>query len=269
MTDYKISKLYIHPIKSLHYVEVESFNVVENGAEFDRQWMIIDENDRFITQRTVPRMALIQPTIQEENLVINIPKESPRVHDIEEFEGEPRIATIWKDLCSVVEVSSETSEKLSRFLDTPVKLVRMAPRSSRKLNERYTGDNHRHINFQDSQPFLIISESSLSVLNSKLKEPLPMNRFRPNIVISGSIEAHDEDKWKEIKIGDLSLQFSKLCTRCTITSTDQETGERKDREPLTTLKTYRMTDKGISFGAYFIHQNFGKITLGDTVEIQQ
>src|SRR5262249_19187395 len=152
---------------------------------------------------------------------------------------------------------------LSDYLGQKCRLVRMADFTVRRLDERYAKDGE--VGFADGYPFLLISEASLSDLNERLAEPVPMNRFRPNIVTSGS-GSYAEDRWKTIRIGTLEFRVVKPCDRCVITTVNQSTGD-KGIEPLRTLATYRKSEAGVIFGQNLVHQGTGSIYVGDSIEI--
>ena len=135
----------------------------------------------------------------------------------------------------------------------------------RPVNPMYAHSENDQVGFADGYPILLLSEASLDDLNSRLETPLPMNRFRPNIVVTNT-EHYAEDTWKTIRIGDITLDIVKPCARCAITTTNQDTAER-GKEPLKILSTYRNHEHGVIFGQNIIHRNQGQINIGDTVEI--
>lgn len=243
---------------------MQSSRVVERGFEFDRRFMIIDEENVFITQRAYPRMALIKTEIDSDWLVLsNDGNTSVRVPLIPQTDSLFPV-TIWQHTIPAASVSHEADEWLGSFLGIRCRLVYMPNVSKRPVPSEFVqGDEI--VSFADGFPFLLISQESLDDLNGRLPTPLPMNRFRPNIVITGS-NAFAEDEWRTIEIGRVRLRSAKLCERCSITTVDERTGIRGD-EPLRTLATYRNRGGGVTFGQNLIHETTGIIQVGDALTV--
>lgn len=265
MTQPFVSELYIHPIKGMHRIALETMPIGKTGPENDRRWMVIDKEGKFISQRTHPKLALIRPELMNNTIVLKLPELEEKITLESVDAGKTINAEIWKDTCRVVEVSKETSLKISDFLEISCRLVGFAKDERRIVNSRYARTPQDQVSFTDGFPFLVISQESLDDLNHRLAEPVGMERFRPNIVVKGATP-FAEDNWKRIRIGSMILEGVKLCSRCNVTTVNQETGV-KGKEPLRTLARYRNTEKGIMFGMNMIHHAQGVINLHDPVEI--
>jgi uncharacterized protein YcbX len=242
-----IASLHIYPVKSCRGIALETSPVGERGLAFDREWMIVDGDGRFVTQRELPRLALVEPSLTSVALELRAPG-CGRLAVPFRTDGAARPVTVWHDSFPAVDQGDEAAAWLSSALQVPLRLVRFDVAVRRHCNVTYAGDSGAHTAFADAYPLLILSEASLADLNSRLEEPLPMNRFRPNIVLSG-VDAYDEDHIDEIRVGGLALKLVKRCTRCQITTTDQGTAS-VGVEPLSTLAGYRMNAElgGVTFG---------------------
>jgi uncharacterized protein YcbX len=253
----------VYPIKACRGVRVHEWPVVERGFDADRRWMIVDESGMFLTQREVPRLALVSVAFEAGSLRVSRPGSSPlllpRSYDV----GPARSVRIWNDL-SLGCAHSAGSTWFSEFLGAPHELVYMPDTAHRAVNPARArpGDI---VSFADGYPFLLTSEASLADLNRRLAEPIPMERFRPNIVVSGG-EAFAEDEYKSLRLGELTFRAAKRCDRCSVTTVDVETGER-GKEPLRTLATYRLWDSKVWFGMNLIHDGPGVLRVGDTVHV--
>lgn len=262
-----LSEISVYPIKSLGGILMEDALIQERGLQFDRRWMLIDENNEFLTQREFPRMALLETKTQNENLLVY---ESERQKSIElrPANKEPISVKIWSSRVKADVYPSEVNNWFSEFLQTKCRLVLMPPESKRKVSPFYAVRKFIDtVSFADAYPFLLIGQSSLDDLNARLSEPLPMNRFRPNLVVAGAA-AFAEDNWKKIKIGATIFHLVKPCARCVITTIDQKRGEKNGKEPLKTLAQYRTRRGKVLFGQNLIAENFGEtVKVGDLVEI--
>ena len=209
--------------------------MTERGIAHDREWMIVDATGRFITQREVPRLALIQATavgaragVERAGPAASSPYPSSMV-------ARGLSVTVWRDTLPAVDQGDAAALALSAWLGQPVRLVRFDPAERRYCNPEFAGPGGAHHSFADGYPVLVVSEASLADLNDRLETPLPINRFRPNVLLSG-VDAFLEDHIDELKIGAVSLKLVKPCTRCQITTTDQATAV-VGVEPLQTLSS--------------------------------
>jgi MOSC domain-containing protein len=242
-----IASLHVYPVKSCRGIALDTSPVGERGLAFDREWMIVDRAGRFVTQRDLPHLALIEPSLTGAALELEAPG-APRLTVPLDLGGTALPVTVWNDSFAAIDQGDGAAAWLSSVLHLPLRLVRFDRAVRRLCNVTYVGDSGAHTGFADAYPLLILSEASLADLNSRLEEPLPMNRFRPNVVLSG-IDAYDEDHFDEIRLGSLAFKLVKHCTRCQITTTDQSTAA-VGAEPLATLARYRMNDAlgGVTFG---------------------
>jgi len=266
MMNYKLSELNIYPVKSLGGISLQSCEVTDRGLKHDRRWMIINEEEKFITQRTHPQLALIKTKINHNKLILSHKTEdiSPLVIPINSKITETTIVNIWDDLVTALLVGKYADEWLSDLLDYKCRLVFMPDETERFVNRSYAAQNEI-VSFADAYPFLIIGQSSLDDLNSRLEEKLPMNRFRPNFVFDGG-EPYEEDNWKRFKIGEVIFEAVKPCSRCTTTTVNQDDAGKND-EPLKTLATYRMVNNKVIFGMNLIHEENGILHVGDEIEV--
>jgi uncharacterized protein len=261
-----ISELFIYPIKSLAGISKESVEITNTGFKYDRRWMLIDENNIFLSQRTHPQMALLQPTETQEGIVVTH-KNNPLLSINIPFcnEGKSTInVTIWDDVCEAVEVSTLCSKWFSEMLQINCKLVYMPDETKRLVDKRYA-TNNEVTSFSDGYPILMIGQASLDKLNTKLNEDTPMDRFRPNIVFTGG-HAHIEDEMELFAINDTNFLGVKPCSRCVMTTINQQNAE-KGIEPLKTLATYRLKNNKIYFGQNIIQQQNGSIAIDDDIRI--
>lgn len=262
----RVSELFIYPIKSLGGISVSSAKLTDRGFEYDRRWMIVDLNNRFITQRELPAMALLQVELNSQGLKVYHKKnnESQICIPLRPEIKEEIIVEIFEDSCKAVFVSKIADEWFSQMLSVKCRLVYMPDDSERPVDEKYSC-NGEITSFSDGFPYLIIGQSSLDDLNDRLIKPLPVNRFRPNIVFTGG-KPYEEDEMKHFRINNINFYGVKLCSRCVITTINQSVAS-KSQEPLKTLATYRQKDNKIYFGQNVLVNGSGKVNVGDQIEI--
>ncbi len=244
----KITALNVYPVKSCRGIALDRATLTPTGFAFDRRWMVVDERGKFLTQREAPRMSLIKTQLEESRLRLS----APGMSDLEVGDAVQSAALqvqIWDDRCAALDAGSTAAQWLSDFLSRELRLVSFDQRHKRVCNKGWTGDVEATTLFADGYPLMVLSEGSLANLNARLTEPMPMNRFRPNMVLSG-LRPHDEDRIHELQADALSIRLVKPCERCSITTTDQATGHRPGDEPLRTLKSYRWDARlrGVTFG---------------------
>ena len=267
----KLSEIYIYPIKSLGGIRLENSNITTRGLENDRRFMLIDENGRFLTQREHPELAIFQTEIDGETLMITNKKDGSSVKvQTQYFNTElsnPSLnVQIWDDQTTAIEVSQEASAWFTQALGIPTRLVFMHEESQRKIETNYALTGNEITSFSDGYPILIAGQSSLDDLNNRLKNPVNINRFRPNFVFTNG-EPFEEDDWHEFTIGDVRFFGVKPCSRCIMTTIDQETGEKNGKEPLLTLNKYRKAGKRILFGQNVLVSQLGTVSVGDVVTV--
>lgn len=268
-----IAALNVYPVKSCRGIAAERVDVTPDGLAIrgvrDREWLIVDSQGRFITQREEPKLALIRVDADDGAMTLHVPSHAPIAP---ERDGSIRAVTVWRAHLRGHDAGDRAANALSAYLGRDVRLVRFDDTHPRKVNPDYAGTTKATTLYADGYPVLVVSQASLDDLNARLAErgvdELPMNRFRPNVVIDG-VDAFDEDHVETIVAGNVVLKLVKPCTRCEITTTDQETMHRS-HEPLTTLSTYRRDDRlaGVTFGmnAIVVAGAGEALTVGDDVE---
>lgn len=276
----KITQINIYPIKSLGGISLENSIVEDRGLRFDRRFMLVDENNDLLTQREFSKMATLDVELIDAGLkVIAGNSDELEIND-DLGDAEKVKVRVWNSFCDAFVAHKEINDWFSDQLETNCRLVQMPESTHRQINEKFNMGNEI-VSFADGYPLLIISENSLTDLNSRLDKQIPMNRFRPNLVVS-DVEAFAEDHWNKIKIGNTVFRSTKPCARCVITTIDQETGISDVKEPLKTLADYRraidvfpetFADFGLGkndvlFGQNLVAENFGEeIKLGDELKV--
>ena len=262
---YKLTEINIYPIKSLGGISLQSSVVEERGLKYDRRWVLVDETKTFFTQRDFPEMALIKVEIETTGL-----KLQHKTKNIEQlfipFEFKHSISeqvVIWDDTVMGDFYNDQIDQWFSDILGINCRLVKMPDSTQRIIDKKYA--KNKIVSFADAFPLLIIGEESLADLNKKMEVPLPMNRFRTNLVFSGG-NPFDEDRWKGFQVGDVNFKAVKACSRCVITTTNQDTAEKAD-EPLKTLATYRRQGNNVMFGMNVIPESLGEITVGENIKL--
>jgi len=247
-----VVSLHVYPVKSCRGVERTEARLTEAGLEHDREWMIVTPEGRFVTQREQPRLALISTSLDDQELRLTAPG-APGITVPFDFQGEPVQVTVWRDRCQAYDQGEVAARWLSDFLGRPLRLARFDPTHRRPSDPAWTGGVDAVSRFADGFALLAISLASLADLNARLAAPLPMNRFRPNLVLDG-LPPYGEDALGDLAVGGVRLRRVKPCTRCSITTTNQVTGAVEGDEPLRTLKTYRWDAalRGVKFGQNLI-----------------
>lgn len=260
----QLSQIWIYPVKSLGGISVQRANVLPKGLQHDRRWMLVDHTGKFLSQRQVPLLSQFKTRIDDDTIVIQHHDDHVVVHP-GQAEGEtiPQ-AQIWDDIVSTKEVSTVHSKWFSERLGIDCKLVFFPEENPRAVDPGYK-INDDHTSLSDAYPFLIIGQASLDDLNSRLSEPVPINRFRPNFVFTGGTP-YEEDSWRNFSIGDNTFAGVKLCSRCIMTTVNPETGARGS-EPLKTLSTYRSKNNKIYFGQNAIALEANVVSVGDLITV--
>ena len=263
---YTLSEINIYPVKSLAGISLQSSEVEERGLKYDRRWVLVDETNTFITQRKFPGMALIKVSVETDGLKLQHKTKNvePLIIPFKFEHNEKSDVVIWDDTVQGVFYNSEIDEWFSDMLGLKCRLVKMPDSTKRAVNKNYV--KNKIVSFADGYPFLIIGQSSLDDLNSRLEESLPMNRFRPNLVFTGG-KPYEEDKWNKFKIGEVKFRGIKPSIRCVITTINQETTELT-HEPLRTLAKYRRVEGGVIFGMNLVCNSEGIIKVGDEIRKQ-
>jgi uncharacterized protein YcbX len=267
----RIGSIHTYPVKGCYRVDHDNIEVEPWGLSGDRRWMIIDATTgQAITQRDLPTLTRIRPQPTAAGIVLRTPGLADLVVTAP-MDGEPREVTVWAFTGRAALAGPDADDWLSTALRTKVRLAWLDDPTRRAVNPKYAepGDT---VSFADGYPVLLANTASLDSLNDLIAEsdswegPLPMTRFRPNLVITGA-PAWLEDEWtgRRVRIGEVTFRVPKACPRCLVTTTDQETGER-GREPLRTLARYRKVKQELLFATSLIPDGRGHIAVGDRVE---
>lgn len=290
----KLTEINIYPIKSLKGISVESATVEPRGLRNDRRWMLIDGHGTFMTQREFPQMATMNVGVDEELLYVSADGFGTLELPLTPETGDRRQLSVWGNPCEGEAYEAVVNEWFRDAVGETCELVYMPDDARRDISELFNkGDEI--VSFADGYPLLVIGEASLADLNTRILtaeriagrladyRPLPMNRFRPNIVVEGS-EPFAEDHWKRIRVGDAIFRSTKPCARCVITTIDQVRGEFDGKEPLKTLASYRMAQDAmpatydslgmaptaVLFGHNLVGESIGAtINVGDEITVTE
>lgn len=258
---FQISELYIYPIKSLGGIKLDKATVTDRGFKYDRRWMLIDDNNRFISQRECAGMALLKTSISDEFLTVTDSRTNTLIKiSLVSVNKDIKTVKIWDDTCAAQLVSNEADTWFTKALGMNTRLVYMTDDTKRFTDPEYTSAKNL-TSFSDAYPFMIIGQSSLNDLNGRLNNSLPINRFRPNIVFTGG-KPYQEDLMDRFTINNITFNGVKLCARCNIITIDQYNAST-GKEPTKTLSSYRTKNNKIYFGQNLIHSGTGTISVGD------
>ncbi|MHA7114726.1 MOSC domain-containing protein [Pseudomonas promysalinigenes] len=263
-----LSELYRYPVKSGQAQCLQGSPVGLLGLQGDRRWMVVEqENGRFLTQRAWPQLGQLKARESDSGeLLLEVPGQGSIRVAVPDADEALRGVTVWRDTLRVPDAGDEVAGWLSQWLGKAVRLVHCPEQRARYLPSGY-GLNSDRAAFPDGFPLLLIGRSSLDELNHRIGRPMEMLRFRPNLVVKGA-QPFAEDGWKRIRIGALVFRVLKPSVRCIFTTLDPATGERSlDREPLTTLKTFRERDGDILFGQNLAADGAGWLEVGMQVEV--
>jgi uncharacterized protein len=259
-----VTGLYVYPVKGARGISLDTAVLDEFGVSHDRRWMIVDAAGEFITQRNHPTLALLTTALEADALVLRSPRAGEVSLPLAVDHGESRTVRIWDDVVEVLDAGATAAAFVSRHLDVDARLLYMPDVCLRQADPAYAAPGDR-VSFADGFPLLLITQASLDELNRRLPEPVPMARFRPNLVVSGAAP-HDEDRWRSVRTAGVRLDVVKPCARCAVTTIDPATGVA-GREPLRTLAGYRRRDGRTWFGQNVLHRGEGELRLGAEVEV--
>ena len=264
-----VTALHVYPVKSCAGVALARAEVGPRGIRHDREWLVARaDSGEMLTQRELPRLALIRPTLAGDALRLEAPGMPPlEVPARRVGEGAGREIVVWKDACRAVDQGDEAGAWLGDVLGMGCRLLRMADDAVRRVNPRYATGPKDQVGFADGYPLLLTSQESLAELNRRLPAPLPMDRFRPNVVVAGGGAPFAEDGWGRVRIGPLGFAVAKACVRCAVTTVDQAAGAFGGKEPLRTLARFRRGAGGVRFGQLLIQEAEGEIAVGDRVTV--
>jgi len=264
-----VKSLHVYPVKGLKGIDLAEARATERGLEHDRRWMVVDPAGEFFTQRSHPKLATVWTDLLPGALELSAPEVGAVQVPLVPPPAPSMRVRVWSHVVDAIPASREADWFLSEYLGEPCRLVYMPDSTRRASNPQYAGDGERLVGFADGYAYLAANTASLDDLNARLAAKghaaLPMNRFRPNIVVSGA-HAYAEDQWGELQVGEALLRAAKPCGRCEVTTTDQATGEVRGPEPLATLATYRESREfGVMFGLNLVAVRPGMIRVGDAV----
>jgi len=262
-----LSSLLVYPVKSSAALAPARAAVEARGLRHDRRWMIVDADGRFLTGRQHPVLVRLRAEPTDAGVTLSAPGRAPLFVPLPAPDASRRACTVWKDVVDAADAGDAAAAWLSEGLGAPVRLVHMDAAARRPVSPTHArpGDE---VSFADAYPLLLVSQASLDHLNSRLAEPLPVERFRPNLVVADVAAPHGEDDWTRIRIGAVEFDVVKPCTRCVFTTVDPARGEfDPSGEPLRTLKTYRRSPAGITFGMNVIARGTGTLAPGDAVTV--
>jgi uncharacterized protein YcbX len=265
-----VKSLHVYPVKGMKGIEVSEARATERGLEHDRRWMVVDPEGEFLSQRSHPKLATLWTDLLPGALELSGPEAGAVQVRFEPPRAPSMRVRVWSHVVDAIPASREADGFLSDYLGEPCRLVYMPDTTRRASNPQYAGDGERLVGFADGYAYLVANTASLDDLNARLAAKghpaLPMNRFRPNIVVSGA-PAYAEDGWRELELGGALLRAAKPCGRCEVTTTDQTTGEVRGPEPLATLGSYRTSNEfGVMFGLNLVTVRTGVIRAGDAVQ---
>ncbi len=271
-----VSALYIYPVKSCRGIACESVRLDGFGLEQDRRFLIVDATGHFLTQRSVPRLALISPTLTAHDLILSAPGAGdfrlPLPNGNFPSPGGTAEVVVWRDTVPAHDLGDAVAAWLRSVVGQRARLVHTGPEFPRRLPRHRVPEVHRAdvtdvpVAFADAFPLLALSEESVAKLNECQEPRVGMDRFRPNVVVKGG-EPHDEDRWQRVRIGGVEIRSGGDCARCTVTTVDQATGV-PGKEPLRSLARYRRSPAGaVIFGQNWIHLGRGTLRVGDAVEV--
>jgi uncharacterized protein YcbX len=261
-----IASLHVYPVKSCRGIELTQAELTPRGLRHDREWMVVTPEGRFLTQRELPRLALITPGIAGNALSLRADGAGDIAVTLDADSALAREVTVWGDTVLARDEGDAAAHWLSDFLRRSVRLVRFDPARQRPTDTAWSAGRPGESAFADGYPVLVLSRASLHDLNTRLPQALPLDRFRPNLVLDGC-DPYAEDSLRVLQSGTARLRLVKPCTRCIITTTNQSTAERDGEEPLRTLRGYRWSSqmRGVTFGQNGIVESVGTVRAGDVI----
>jgi uncharacterized protein YcbX len=260
-----LSAITVYPVKAIRGVPRETAMVETAGLRGDRRWVIVDADGRFISQRTHARLALVRGSQEGSLLLLEAPGAPPLRVDAAERPGLRLQVRIWKDTVDARAGFERADTWLSSYLGQKCRLAFMDARCRRPLKEHLPGGTGT-VSFADGYPCLLASEASLADLNARMAVDLPMDRFRPNLVVAGC-GAFAEDGWRRLAVGEAEFAVAGPCARCSVTTVDQDSGRSESAEPLRTLATFRCGPDGVEFGVNLTVIRPGRVAVGQPVTI--
>ena len=268
MSELRVSGVTIYPVKSCAPVIMERATVGPRGLDFDRRWMLVDASGHTLTGRELPALLKVEARVREGSLHLRAPA-MPELEVEGGGEGPPRPVFVFEDPCEGVGCGDRADRWFQDYLGTECHLVHMGRDCRRAVSVERGGRPGDEVSFADECPLLLTSEASLADLNARAPRPVPMARFRPNLVVKGAPAPYDEDYWRRVRIGGIEFDCAQACRRCVFTTINPESGVRDEhQEPLRTLSTYRRFGAGgPAFGIHLIPRGKGVMRADDEVEV--
>ena len=267
-----LKSIHIYPVKALRGISVQAATVEACGLQGDRRWMVVDAAGRYLTQRDLPGMARILAApaagdAMDGAIVLSMHGADP-LHVPVPIAACPAPVMVWRDRVPARSAGEDAAAWLTAALGRPCRLVHLSDPAARPVDPRHGGPGDR-VSFADGFPLLVVNTASLDDLNARLAQPVPIARFRSNLVVSGTVP-WAEDGWQRLHVGRIAFRAVKPCTRCVVITTDQDTGARApDREPLHTLASFRGdADRRALFGQNLVPDTLGQIAVGMPVAAQ-
>jgi uncharacterized protein YcbX len=260
MTTATVRHLFFYPVKSARAIARDQLRLASTGFEWDRHWMAASRDGVFMSQRTQPRLARVRPEISAEHLTLHAPDQPPLTVPLRP-EGTTKPAEVWKNAITALDQGDDAARWMSEAVGMEARLLRISPVLDRKAAPEYAGTTPAPVSFADGFPLLVANLASLADLNTKMSEPVPLDRFRPNIVLEG-LEPWAEDRIAALEFDNVTIRLVKPCTRCVITATDQQTGNPASN-PLPILRKYRF-DKQL-MGVKFAENAVIAAGIGETL----
>jgi uncharacterized protein len=266
-----LASVHIYPLKGCRAVDLQESVIEPWGLAGDRRWLLIDSDSQFITQRKHPALArLVVRYGPGADITVSSDGYRPTRVPAPDGSGELLKVTVWRSMVLAAAAGAEADAWFSAYLGEPVRLVYLDDPTRRAVDPRFSREGDV-VSFADGYPLLLTNTGSLDQLGEWLTasgdQPVPMNRFRPNVVVTGC-EPWAEDRWRRIRIGSVPFRVAKPCGRCVVTTTDQTTGER-GTQPLRILAAHRRFGKNVVFGQNLIPDSPGLIRAGDPVEVTE
>ncbi|GAB3251582.1 MOSC domain-containing protein [Chitinimonas naiadis] len=257
-----LSEIYLHPLKSCRGNLVESAIVESMGLQHDRRWMLVDDKDGFLTGRAYPRMVLIEVEADETGATFRAPGLDPLRVESADLRDRQEVP-VWRSRFEARIGHDEADFWFSDYLGVNCRLVHIGPETQRRTN----ADPSVPVGFADGYPLLLIGSASLAELNGRLDQPVSIRQFRPNLVIETSVP-FIEDSWTQIRIGEVTFENMKLCSRCIFTTVDPDTATlHGQQQPLETLNGYRRQEDGTMFGINLVARSLGLLKQGDKLTV--
>lgn len=260
----QVTALHVYPIKATAVTSLLEATVEPRGLAGDRRWMLVDEEGQCLHQRIHPQLATVKAEIVPNGLRVRAAGRAAL--PVEQPTGNSRLkAVVWADTVDAADAGEEAASWFSEFMGFACRLAFMDDQARRPVSEKYSQQNDL-VSFADAMPLLLSTEASLADLNRRLSDPVPMSRFRPNLVLDGDTP-WAEDNWHRLQIGEVVFRATHRCVRCVVTTVDQATGNKQGSEPLKTLATFRNFEQGVCFGQNLLPESVGQIRVGDPVQL--